>query len=567
MQRDIGALSNRHYDLLVVGGGIHGAWIAWDAALRGLTVALIERGDFGQATSANSLKTIHGGLRYFRDGDLGLVRRMIRERLALLRVAPHLVEPLPCLMPTYGSLTRGRQAMAIALRLNDLFGYDRNCHGDPDRSLPNGRILSPEAALQLAPGLPREGLTGAALWYDAQMYSSERLTLAVVRSAAQAGAVVANYVQAGKLRSEGGRVVGVQAHDQLTHSAIEIRARLVVNAAGPWASELLGQIAGVKRPPMRLSTAMNLVTRQIIPGTAVGVPSRAGGAARSRMLFIAPWRGYSLIGTAHEPYTGHPDADQVAEHAITQFLDDVNSAYPAAQLGSQDVLTIQRGLLPAVATGATEQVKLLRRGHVYDHGREDGVEGLITAIGVKYTTARYVAEQVVDRALLKLARRAQPCTTHETPLFGGAIKRIADFSAQAVERQPAGLAPETVRTLVRNYGTAYPQVLAYLEAQHELATPVSAAPPVLGAEVLYAVREEMAQTLGDVVLRRLGVGATGRLEPAYVDACADLMACELGWSVGRRAHELQSLNLTIPPGSEPLVAREAGGSRQLVLSQ
>ncbi|MCB0107865.1 MAG: FAD-dependent oxidoreductase, partial [Caldilineaceae bacterium] len=182
MQRDVTALTDHRFDLLIVGGGIYGAWVAWDAALRGLQVALIDQGDFGHATSANSLKTVHGGLRYLQDGDFGLVRLMIQERATLLRVAPHLVHPLPCVMPTYARFMRSRWVMGAALTLNNLLSLDHNQLPDPQKRLPLGRLLSRADCLALLPGVADAGITGGACWYDAQMYNSERLTLAVVRS-------------------------------------------------------------------------------------------------------------------------------------------------------------------------------------------------------------------------------------------------------------------------------------------------------------------------------------------------------------------------------------------------
>jgi glycerol-3-phosphate dehydrogenase len=303
MKRDVDRLAHEQYDLLVIGGGVYGACIAWDAAQRGLSVALIEKGDFGQATSANSLKTIHGGLRYLQDGDLRLVRTMIGERMAFMHIAPHLVHPLPFLMATYRGLAKGKAVMRAALLMNDLLGFDRNRIGDPQKHLPRGRIVDRAECLRLVPGILEAGLSGGALWYDAQMHNSERLTLAFVLSAAHAGAHVANYVAAIGLSRTGDRVTGAQARDTLTGEEFDIRARVVVNATGPWAESLLTLGSGRRREPLfRPSIAINLVTRQLIPHYAVGIRSTyrsAPARQRSRLLCIVPWREYSLIGTAH----------------------------------------------------------------------------------------------------------------------------------------------------------------------------------------------------------------------------------------------------------------------------
>jgi glycerol-3-phosphate dehydrogenase len=543
MQRNLAKLASSQYDVAIVGGGIQGACIAWDAALRGLSVALVERGDFGCATSANSLKTIHGGLRYLRDGDLRLVRRMVRERSAFLRIAPHLVRPLPCVMPTYGRGARGRGVIGAALIASDLVGFDRNWRIDLACRLPRSRLLSRDECLRLAPGLSVDGLTGGALWYDAQMHSAERLTLAFVRSAVNEGADVANYVEATGLLRRDARVTGVQVNDVLTGDQFEIRARVVVNAAGPWADEML---AGLRRGSharvVRLSTAMNLVTRQIAREVAVGVPSVPVGAAErpraSRLLFIVPWRGYSLIGTTHAPHNGTPDAAAVAQAEIQAFIDEVNRAYAGAALQRQDVYLVHRGFLPAEANDAADGVRLVRRGRVCDHAEGDRIEGLITAISVKYTTARHLAERVVDLVFRKLGRPAPTCTTETTPLYGGRIERLDDFVAQEIRRRPNGLSVETVRHLIQCYGSEYQRVLAYCAEAPGLETPVADFTQVIRAEVLHAVRQEMAQRLADVVLRRTVLGSAGFPGEEGLAASAKLMAAALGWSRARQEREL-----------------------------
>ena len=387
MKRDVKRLAKSNFDVLVIGGGITGACVAWDATLRGLRVALIEKGDFGGATSSNTLKMVHGGLRYWQDANLRLVRKMNRERRTLLRIAPHLVHPLPVLMPTYkGKLRRSKLVLGAAVKLNDLVGFDRNWGNDPQKILPNGRVLSRAECLELLPGLDEAGVSGGILWYDGQMYNSERLLLSFVLSAAEVGAQVANYVAATGFLQDGGRVTGVAARDELTGAALEIRARLVVNAAGPWVDNLLGRLdPPVLRRKFHLSTAMNLVTRQILPDYAVGLTSTRAQTlpdgsteSRSHVLFIAPWHGYSLVGTRHAPYDGRVDDDWVTEKAITDFLSEVNQSYPGAALRREDVYQVHAGFLPAIAGGADSgNVRLAREGQVTDHYAENGVDGLV----------------------------------------------------------------------------------------------------------------------------------------------------------------------------------------------
>jgi glycerol-3-phosphate dehydrogenase len=553
MHRDPPKLADRIYDLVIIGGGINGACLAWDAALRGLSVALVEQGDFGHATSANSLKTIHGGLRYLQDGNLRLVRMMIQERMIFTRIAPHLVHPLPCLMPTYPRLMRSKAVMGVALTLNDLVGFDRNRGADPQKHLPRGRILSRDECLQILPGIADPGVTGAALWYDCQVHNTERLTLAFVQSAVALGAQVANYVKATGFLRKGNQVTGIHAQDLLSGEALAIRARLTINAAGPWSNQLMGQLdPRSARPLVRPSSAMNIVTRQIIAGYAAGIPSyyevkRADGSVTrgSRLLFVAPWRNYSIIGTDHTPYAGSPDEYTVTEEEVERFLQEVNCAYPGAQLKREDVYLVHRGILPVEEQAGVQDdphnVKLVREGRVHDHLHEK-IEGLISVVGVKYTMARKLAQQAIDLACRKLDQQGAACKTTVAPVWGGQIGTFTEYVANAIQDRPTGLAPETVRRLICNYGSAYPALAGLIRRVPELGEPLSGQSAVTAAEVLYAVREEMAQTLADVVFRRTELGSAGHPGDEALQASAAIMAAEMQWDQARIQQEIEDVN-------------------------
>ena len=522
MRRDLERLANDVYDVVVIGGGISGVWIAWDAALRGLRVALVERGDFGGATSANSMKTVHGGLRYLQDGDLRLIRRMILERSAFLRIAPHLARPLAFVMPTTHHLMRSRSAMRAALKLNDLIGFDRNRTLHPLRRLPDSRILSRAECLELLPGLPAEGVTGGAVWYDAQVHNTERLLLSVILSAVERGAAVANYVTVTDFLRKQDRVIGVKAQDTSSGQELDIRARVVVNAAGAWIDSLLRALG--KPQPIRfpLSTAVNLVTRQVIPEYAAAVRSNyvTAEGKRSNQLILAPWREYSIVGTFHSLYEGHPDEYRVTQADIEHYLGEANSAYPGAELKPDDVRWVHYGFVPAVPNGKG-RVEFVRRARVHDHQREDGIEGLISAVGVKYTTARHLAEQVVDLTFAKLHEKSPPCRTAHTPVRGGDMGHLWD----CYERADA-----LTRHLLDTYGSDYTRIQRYFGENPDWKTPLSSTCAVTQAEVVHAAREEMAQTLADVVLRRTELGSAGLPDDDSLRTCAQIMARELNWS-------------------------------------
>jgi len=557
MKRDLNKLSQTEYDLVIIGSGIYGSAIAWDATLRGLSVALIDKGDFGSATSANSLKIVHGGLRYLQELDFRRMRESVRERRILMRIAPHLVHPLPCVMPTYGHLMKGKEVMRVGMLMNDLISFDRNRLDDPEKTIPGGRVLSKGECLQLAPGVDGKRVTGGVFWHDAQTYNSERLALSFVLSASKAGAQVANYVEATEFLRRRGRIDGVKARDVITGNELDIRARVVVNASGGWVDKVLGLTDGnVLEKRLNLSTAMNLVvSREVLPGCAVGITSRfryerVGGKVYRgrRVLFVTPWRHYTLVGTYHRPYSGDPDALRVTEEEIQTFLDEVNGAYPGAPICREEVSFFHKGFLPMEGVdGKTGEVKLTKHYRICDHSRDDGIDGLISVVGVKYTTARNVAEKTVDIAFKKLGKKSPKCTSHVTPLAGGDIGRFEDFLSGATAKIPKGLNSEVIRHLVHNYGSEYQCILEYGKKHSEYGKTVPGSSEVLMAEVFHAVREEMAQKLADVILRRTDLGSGGHPGDAALKGCAGVMAKELGWSKNRMKKELEEVNRVYIP--------------------
>ncbi len=557
MQRNLSALADRTYDVLVIGGGIYGLCVAWDAALRGLTVALLDKGDFGQATSANSLRVIHGGLRYLQHGDLRRMRQSIRERRHFLRMAPHLVQPLPCFIPAYGHTTRGVEALAGALFVHNVVGYDRNHRQAPSQWIPRGRILSKQECLRLFPGLSSHGLTGGGLCYDAQVSRSERLMLAIAQAAVTAGAELANYMDVTRLCMRRGRVTGVQARDALQAFGpiVDIRAHTVVNTSGPWLQHVLRFAPVWTAPrPLRFSKAFNvLINRQLSPDYAVGVYGTRhfrDGAAMvrkgARLFFIVPWQGRSLVGTAHLPYEAPPDAIDVTEGEIQGFLDDVNAAYPGAGLQRHEVEWVYRGLLPSDGNDMGDVQ--LTKSHLFQVHR--GLDGLVSVLGVKLTEARYVAEQTVHWVLAKLGRQVVPSRT-VTALVHGAPCEPDTVVRPTTEFSTDGLSSSALQGLIDRYGTAYRDVLIMLDdAAIPGQTPdhdgrgATYAPfglSLLLAQVLYGVRHEMACTLADVVFRRTSMALDGHIDDVSLRHCAALMAGELGWDPNRMQREVEEV--------------------------
>jgi glycerol-3-phosphate dehydrogenase len=398
MTRQPGLLTTRTFDVLVVGGGVYGLTIAYDCAQRGLSVALIDRADFGSGASFNHLRTLHGGLRYLQTLDIGRARESLHERRTFARIAPGAIRLQPFVLPLTRSLTRGTLAMRAGFALDRLVAFDRNQGVPPALRVPAGTVLSRAETVRRFPNLATPGLTGAAMWHDYVSTESDRLTLSFGLAAAAHGAVLVNYMAATAPLRDGARVTGVRATDGPSGAALDIAARVTVNAAGAGVNGWLGATGGDAIPLMK---AMNLVTRREAGYVALGARSRSG-----RNLFQVPWRNRVLFGT-WESDVGEHDA-AVTETDIAAFIGEINQAFPSGELTRAGVTLVHRGLVPR-----EERI-------------DDRTDGLITVAGTKYTTARSVAQRVTNLVFRKLGRAAVPCRTDATPLPFKASVELVD---------------------------------------------------------------------------------------------------------------------------------------------
>ena len=554
MRRNVSALAGKEYDLVIVGGGIFGICAAWDATLRGLSVALIDQNDFAHAASSNCFKIVHGGIRYLQHFDIARIRQSSVERNMLLRIAPHLVEPFPIAIPTYGHGMKGKEILRLALSLYNLIAFDRNRGiSDPERRVPAGHFISAKEALKLFPGLNGRGLTGAAIIFDGQMYSPARLALSFLRSAVEAGAMAANYVEAvGFLRKET-VVSGVKARDTLTGEQFDIRGKVVLNAAGPWAEQLLGRHLGRSLSPGGTYSrdAYFTVGRPLLGNLALAVTGKTKDpdailSRRARHLFIVPWHGCTLIGVWHVVHKGTPDEFRVTRNDLQEFIDEVNEAYPPLELKLSDVSMWNAGLVlfGENGPGATD-LSYGKRSLLIDHANDHGISGTITLVGARYTTARSDAERAVDLIFMKLGKHPQKCRTAITPIAGGRIDRFDEFLREARDRDGSTIGTEAINSLAHCYGSDYGAVLQYLGENPALAQTVGV-PTVIKAQVVHAVREEMAQKLGDVVFRRTDLGAAGYPGEDSLRCVAEVMKSELHWAASHLEKEVDEVNVRFP---------------------
>jgi glycerol-3-phosphate dehydrogenase len=536
MIRDLDRLTAQTFDLLVVGGGIYGLTIAYDAAQRGLSVALVERDDFGSGASFNHLRTIHGGLRYLQSLDVQRARESVRERRTVARIAPHAVRPLPFAVPLYRSLMRGKMAMRAGFMLDRVVGAGRN-HGVPaSHRLPGGRVVSRSHAVQRFPGLRRQGLTGAAVFYDYVTTEPDRLTFSYAIAAAEHGAVVANHVEAVAPlveSSAGGtrRVAGITARDALGGRTIEIAARLTVNATGAGVDHLLTPLGIATGIPML--KAMNLVTRRDAGDEALGGRSPSG-----RNLFLVPWRERALFGTWESGRVCDPRDTSVEERDVAAFIAELNQSFPALDLSLADITLVHRGVVPAVVRG--ERVGLEGHEQIRDHASQ-GVAGILSVAGTKFTTARAVAQRITDTLLRKLQHPPVPCRTAATPLPGGSIRDVGLAIADARREFDEGLPTDTIPHLIAAYGSRYRDVMEVAAGRPDWRTRIARDSPVIGAELILAARKEMAPTLADIVIRRTPLGALGYPGDEALEQAAGIVAADLKWPDDRRRDEIAAV--------------------------
>ena len=529
--RDVSRFEAGSFDLLVIGGGIHGLSIAYEASSRGVRCALIEAGDFGSGISFNHQKTAHGGLRSLQSMRLGRAREAIRERRALARIAPWFVQPLPFIVGTYRSVAKGRLALRAGFKLDAWLGRERNAGLERELHLPPAKLLSRGMTLKLFPGIRQQDLTGGAQWYDYQMVENDRLTFAFAAGADAHGAVLANYVEAIDAVREAGRVTGILARDRETGRQLTIRATVTVNAAGSRAGDVARMLGAAQAVP--LVAAMNLVTSVAPREVGLAAPTSAG-----RMLTLVPWKGRSIVGTAHADALATTETS-ASRGDVDTFVKEANEAFPALKLTREQITLVHWGLVPAAVVPG-KAPDLLGAPIVRNHA-EDGVPGAMTVIGVKYTTARAVAERAVTVASSVLGRRIRSSRTAVTVLPGAGLADHEGLAIETARRSGLELSPAVLTRLSALYAERSAEIIRLMTARPELRLPLGAHPAATAAEVAHVVQHEMAVHLSDIIVRRMGLGATGHPGQDVLAACASAAARELGWSEDQKGEEIAAV--------------------------
>ena len=550
LKRNLTEIASHTYDLLVVGGGIFGACAAWEAAASGLSVVLLEKQDFSHSTSANHFKMVHGGIRYLQHGDIYRIHESSHERSALLRICPHLVHPLPIVIPTYGYGVKGKAFLGAGMTVYDLLTFQRNTGLQSSRRIPQSRFLSRGELLRHFPSLNSTGLTGGAVFCDGQMYNPPRLALAFIRSAVNRGAHVANYSEVTDFVMSGNKVVGAKVKDVFSKDTFEIRARMTLNTAGPWAHRLLESTLGIAlnpRPTFSRDLAFVVKRRFDSPyGLALSSDNKDADSIvdrGGRHLFLVPWRDYTLVGVWHKVFNKPPDALTIDNEALEAYTTEVNQAYPDLDLSVDDILTVNMGLtlFGDEQDQKAGELSFGKRTQIIDHQKEHNISRLITSIGVRATTARGVAEKVNRIIIKRLGRKVRRSDTHKQAIFGGDIPDIERFQDQATRTLCNDLHRDSIVPLIRNHGSNYLKVLDCVRDNPELKKPFMKS-TVIKAEAVHAIREEMALKLADIVFRRTDLGVGSRPDPTALQDCAEIAAAEFKWDDHRIKIELDEVD-------------------------
>ncbi len=533
MKRNIDTLKNQLFDVLIIGGGIHGAATARECACRGLSTALIEKSDFGSATSANSLKIIHGGLRYLQHLNIKRMRESIISRRMMSELSPHNVRELKCLIPNSGYGLRSNLVMRIGLLLNDCIAFDRNKGIDKECWISGGEILPLSRCKELFPAIDWNKMTGGSVWHDAISLNSDRLTLAFVKEAVKNGATAVNYCAMREILVENGSANGCHAVDTLSNEQVIIKARTVVISGGAWNDALLKTARISAEKQCHMAKAINIIVRKsLFQKYAIGLTGEidyqdqdAVLKKKGRFFFFVPWRGYTMIGTTYKRFDGSPDQVKPNRQDIEEVLTEVNAIYPAACLTIEDVTNAHAGLLPMSSHhGDTNgDVQLEKETMVMEYG--DGMKapkGLLSVKSVKFTTAPVVAIETCARVTRFLQKTEKPaCSTAASPV---------------ISEKPT--MPPQFAYLKDRYGNESAQVLPYVMKNMEKA---SIDPPLCLGEIDYFLKEEMAQKTADVVFRRSELATAECPSDTVLRKISAYLGQRFGWSNERIDSEIQEV--------------------------
>ncbi len=529
----------KNFDLIVIGGGITGATIAYEAASRGLSVALLEKSDFGGATSSATSKMIHGGLRYLSKFELSLVYESLRERKVLMNIAPNFVSPKPFVYAVYkGDKTPGWM-VRIGLTLYDLLSFDRNKIWDKSKKVPGHKKVSVKEISAKEKYVNTEGLVGGLKYYDGFSISPERLTLAFIKSAIKYGAKVANYTEVRDFhyseKDGKKKVVGVQVYDFEASREYTLHGKAIVNCTGPWADIMVAKAFGREaKYHLKRSEGIHMVTDKLVSEYVFTSATKSG-----RHFFVVPWRNKSFIGTTDQEYFGAPDDYKITQQSLDSFIDEVNQVFGnGSTLMRPDIRFVYGGLRPLVESNTGDVYKASRKYEIVDHG-QDGLEGFYTIEGGKYTTSRSLAQKVVKLVGKKLGVGMPPSISAKQHLAGCEIENMEAFTAQKI-KEYKGFDEQQITYLTQMYGAELDTLMEVARENEKYRLKLNADGEILG-QVVYAIRSEIATKLPDILFRRTGLGTLVHPGKEILNMVANVAAKELNWDDARKQKELEEV--------------------------
>jgi glycerol-3-phosphate dehydrogenase len=533
--------TDRVYDLIVVGGGITGAGVARDAALRGLSCLLLEKGDFASGVTSKSTRLIHGGLRYLANFEMDLVAESLRERAILRKQAPYLINPMPILIPIYRGDAHGRAVLSLGIHLYDLLSHEKD--------IPHYFTCNREKTLGFEPRLNQDGLVGSALFYDHQILMPERLVIENIISAKAAGNGLLNYVRVEKIEQTNVGVV-VTAKDTLTGRSFRCQSKVLINAAGPWI-DTVRQAGDIDHTKIIFPTKGIHLVLPKLSDQALFVTSRDG-----RMFFIIPFSAYSLIGTTDTKYGGDLDEVHADQSDVDYLLTESRRILPKMNLTKESILYTYAGIRPLAFSGRSES-KISRKHRVIQEGRNNRI---ITIAGGKLTTYRNMAKDAVDVACRVLGNR-EKCVTDKEALPGGLGTDYQVYLREAIPElsDRHKVAPELVRHLISFYGSNAEKILRLAEMKPVLGERISSESSDIYAQVLYSLTEEGARTLSDIVLRRMHLGITAARGLPQAEKIADIAGSHLKWSDDEKRHQLSEFRKALNKETACLYGPERKG--------
>ncbi len=544
-RRDLSTLQNGTFDVVIIGGGISGAWLALHCAQQGYSTALIEKADYASQTSSSSSKLLHGGVRYLQQMQFNKVRESALERAEYIHAAPHLSVAVPFIVPTYRSFQKSKLFLNCGMLAYQLLciGEDKII-GSAEQTLPAIKSISATELNSLC-DLSNEQHTGGVVFYERHMLDSERMTLAILQTAQAAGATVHNYVSAQDFLIQADRVVGLSCRDELSNNDVEIKSKLVVNAAGPWVDSLNSKLKNAERAPSinGFAVGSHIVTRQICDHAIALTTTHQSNAKidrGGRHVFVIPWRGYSLIGTSYDEIDG-PESDiSIQASHVDQLLEAVNQAMPSAQLSRDDLVSGYCGLYP-LRTNNLKSTVYQGSGEyqIIDHANANGIEGLVTSLGAKFTTGRKLSElsmRLINKKLARAPKRIEPCK-----LKASDYQSLVLFTQAKVKQYAEKFSQATVEHLIVQYGSDIDKFVARAAQDDALCEKICAHQEDIYGQVVWAIENEQAVTLNDMLFNRSSLGLLG-ISESEVKKVGVLMATHLGWSTAQHnAQEEQVL--------------------------